>query len=363
MGRLDDLRRTIDSVCSQQRSSYVLVDYACPDGSGRWARERYPDMVVTAVAGRARFHGAEARNQGAAAVDDDGIICFLDADVQIAQGFSDYVMTQIEEGVFLIPDRAGPGFDSMLVCRKADFDRVHGFDEAFLGWGEECADLRAVLRRAGVAERSFPATRLSPSGQHRATARHLCMVPDQETNRAIHAAYRRAKAAILDETGGHSISIKTRRAIYSAITRRHVNACGPVSPVPRAAVAFHEAMGYTVARLEIGVSSHNNDARPFTAVPEPLVGLPFTQVVASIVSPVEVEFLTAGKLYVLVGNDWEGAASATAWLTRTGFREGLPALTTGRGTGFDVWSLEGEAGERFVLPTQVMLVADHLLKV
>ena len=122
-------------------------------------------------------------------------------------------------------------------------------------------------------------------------------------------------------------------------------------------------MGYTIARLNIGVSSHNNDPRPYTAIPEALAGLPFTQVVASVVSPVEVEFLTPGKLYVLVGNDWDGASSATAWLGQTGFKEGLPVLTTKRGTGFEVWSLVGEAGERFVLPTQVMLVAEHLVKV
>jgi Glycosyl transferase family 2 len=363
MGRLDDLRRTIGSLLSQTRSSYLLVDYSCPDAAGAWARQQYPNVSVATVAGRARFRGAEARNQGTAAVDDDGIICFLDADIRVAQGFSDSILTQIEEGVFLVPDRCGPGFDSTLVCRKTDFDRVHGFDEAFLDWGEECADLRAALHRSGLAERSFPATLLSPLGHHHATAHSLRMVQDQETNRAIHAAYRRAKAAILDETGANSISTRTRREIYSAIARRHLSARGLVPDIPCAGVAFRETMGYTIARLKIGVSSHNNDPRPFTAIPESLAGMLFTQVVASVVSPVEVEFLTTGKLYVLVGNDWDGSSSATAWLGQTGFREGLPVLTTRRGTGFEVWSLVGEAGERFVLPTQVMLVADHLVKV
>ena len=119
-------------------------------------------------------------------------------------------------------------------------------------------------------------------------------------------------------------------------------------------------MGYTITRLEDGVSSHNNDPRPFTVIPEPLKGLQFTQVVASVVSPIEVEFLTPGKLYVLVGNDWDGSYSAKAWLCQAGFREGLPLAETSRGNAFEVWSLVGEAGERFVLPTQVMLVADRL---
>jgi hypothetical protein len=129
---------------------------------------------------------------------------------------------------------------------------------------------------------------------------------------------------------------------------------------PCASIAFRESMGYSIARLHAGASSHNNDARPFVAVPKALEGRLYTQVVACSVSPVEVEFLTPGKLYVLVGNDWDGHRIATAWLSEAGKRETIPAVVTRKATGFDVWSLTGEAGDRMVLPTQVMLVAEHL---
>jgi hypothetical protein len=142
----------------------------------------------------------------------------------------------------------------------------------------------------------------------------------------------------------------------------HPSARGPAPEVPCAGVAFRESMGYTVERLRPGVSSHNNSSRPFAAVPEPLWGLPFTQVVAYCVSPVEVEFLTPGKLYVLVGNDWDGHQPAVAWLSEAGFREALPFVASEGGIGFEVWSLVAEAGERFLIPTQVMLVADDLVK-
>lgn len=135
----------------------------------------------------------------------------------------------------------------------------------------------------------------------------------------------------------------------------------PAPSLPGASVAFREEMGYTVARLEPGASSHNNDQRPFKTIPQTLAGLEYTQVVSMSVSPVEVEFLTAGKLYALVGNDWDGYWTATAWLSEHGFREDLPPVETWRGTGFEVWSLAGEAGRRFVLPTQVMLAADRLV--
>ena len=75
---------------------------------------------------------------------------------------------------------------------------------------------------------------------------------------------------------------------------------------------------------------------------------------------VEVEFRTPGKLYVLVGTDWHGYYPATEFLRDHGFREPMAEVATRRGTGFEVWSMLGEAGESLVLPTQVMLVAAEL---
>src|SRR5262249_32013531 len=127
------------------------------------------------------------------------------------------------------------------------------------------------------------------------------------------------------------------------------------------AVAFSESMGYAVARMDVGVSSHTNDARPFNEVPDRLRGFQFTQVVASAVSPIEIEFLSAGKLFVLAGTDWDGYRVATSWLRGAGYKERLPVVKTSRGTAFEVWSLVADRGARFVLPTQVMLVAERLV--
>ena len=137
---------------------------------------------------------------------------------------------------------------------------------------------------------------------------------------------------------------------------------GSPPDVACAAVAFSERMGYTISKLQRGASSHNNSPRPFKAVPDVLAGRMFTQVVSSVVSPVEVEFLNSGKPYVLVGNDWDGHRTATEWLNRNGFKENVSSLETEAGNGFEVWSLTGEAGQRFVIPTQVMLVADSLIR-
>jgi hypothetical protein len=135
---------------------------------------------------------------------------------------------------------------------------------------------------------------------------------------------------------------------------------GPAPALPAATAAFAEEMGYAIATLEPGVSSHVNEHRPFSAVPDVLRGHQFTQVVACNASPVEVEFLTPGKLFVLVGNDWYGSAIAREWLADTGFDERLPLVATGDGVGFETWSLVGAAGDRLVAPTQVMLAGHRL---
>ncbi len=154
----------------------------------------------------------------------------------------------------------------------------------------------------------------------------------------------------------------TQSVPASLLDTPYPSSLGPAPDAPAAHVGFRETMGYTVGQLALGVSSHNNETRPFAFIPEPLVGLPFTQVVACSVSPVEVEFLSSGKLFVLVGNDWDGHGPSTDWLSRKGFREPLPLVETKSQTAFEVWSLVAEAGERFVLPTQVMLAANRLVR-
>jgi hypothetical protein len=121
-------------------------------------------------------------------------------------------------------------------------------------------------------------------------------------------------------------------------------------------------MGYVVRTLAPGVSSHVNESRPFTSIPDVVRGLPFTQVVAWSVSPVELELLTPGKLYVLVGDDWYGYGVARDWLAEHGFHERLPRVETAGGGGFEVWSLLGRRGDRFVVPTQVMLAGERLVR-
>ncbi len=127
-----------------------------------------------------------------------------------------------------------------------------------------------------------------------------------------------------------------------------------------AEVTFSETMGYLIERLLPGVSSHCNTLRPFRAVPGPLLGKWFTQVVASRVSPVVVEFRTSGTLFVLCGTEWDGGQAMIRQLASLGHRTAIIPLPTAANTSFEVFSLHGAAGDRVTFPTQVMLVAKRL---
>lgn len=358
MGRLAELQQTLESLVAQPRASHVLIDYSCPQGSGAWVREHHPEVMVLSVENRSRFNGAAASNLGATLADQDALLCFLPAGVRAAPGLSLELLERHQQGAFLVPDAEGW---EVLACRKVDFDRLGGCDEALLDWGGEVTDLRAALKRNGLLERRFPAALLarpqvpSPPGSERA------ITVSGEARQSVQRAYERIKSALLEETGIERLSVAAMREIHRAIAARELRRRFEAPQAACAAVTFRESMGYTLAPLRVGESTHNNERHTIISVPAALERLTFTQVVAHRVSPVDLEFLGAGKVYVLVGGGWYGYRDAVAWIQEVGYREPLPDLVTVDGSPFEVWSLLAEQGERFTSPTQVMLATTELI--
>jgi hypothetical protein len=359
-GNPDRAWHTAEALVDYPRASCLLVEASPVVSSGLCAAARRLDISVIAVPHLSYSQGAQARSDAIAFVDPDGILCFVDDHVLPAANFSDFVLSELDETSFLLPDENVLSASTPLVCKRAHFDRAGGFDRNFQGWGEEVIDLADALRRIDVAPQTIPEALLLPLVSSSAHQLGRDRGQNQDARRGVHASYRRAKAAILDECGGGHIAPATLAEIYRAVRLHKLKQAAACPHTPLADIAFYESMGYSIAHLEFGESSHNNDRRPFKSIPAPLRGLPFTQVVACNVSIVEVEFLSEGKLYILVGTDWYGHDIASAWLTGVGYRESLPPLETERGTTFEVWSLAGHTGEVIVLPTQVMLVAATL---
>ena len=93
MGRIDDLRQCLASLLAEPSSTCVVVDYSCPQRAAAWLAENYPKVPIVSCRNRSQFCGADARNRGTAIVDDDGLICFMDADIVAAPGFAKHVLS------------------------------------------------------------------------------------------------------------------------------------------------------------------------------------------------------------------------------------------------------------------------------
>jgi len=221
---------------------------------------------------------------------------------------------------------------------------------------------RSKVRRYADADRLHGPTRMLPSSFLTAPA------ADGDALVAGFPSHRRLRAErevdgkphelvnLLSPHLGGVVPHRLRSELRRALVSNAFNRPPPVG-VPLATVVIRESMGYSLARMALGISTHNNDARPIASVPQELEGLLFTQVVANHSAPVEVEFVNAGKVYALAAPGWEGYAPAANFLDGAGWREPMELLRTSTGTVFEPWSLFAERGERLVLPTQVMLVS------
>jgi hypothetical protein len=154
-----------------------------------------------------------------------------------------------------------------------------------------------------------------------------------------------------------SLHRELRRA---AVSRAHLPASQDVG---LAVIEFREPMGFSLTRLELGSSTHNNSERPLIFIPPQLHGLYFTQVVANHSTPVEIRFRTGGKVFVLAAPGWHGYAPSATFLDDAGWREPVEPLRARDGTVFEVWSLHGTPGERLTIPTQVMLAGQELVRI
>ena len=67
-GRLDHLKQTLPLMAAVEDARCVVVDYGCPQGSGRWVQEHFPQVQVEFVTDDDEFCLARARNIGAKAV-------------------------------------------------------------------------------------------------------------------------------------------------------------------------------------------------------------------------------------------------------------------------------------------------------
>lgn len=87
-GRLHHLKKTLPKIVKQGLGGIIVVDFDCPDGSGQWVKENYPQVQVIKINAQPTFDYSRSRNIGGHAAKTKWI-AFFDADVLVSENFSE----------------------------------------------------------------------------------------------------------------------------------------------------------------------------------------------------------------------------------------------------------------------------------
>ena len=146
-GRLQHLTQTLPLLVEQFERT-VVVDYSCPDRSGKYAAE-LPGVCVETVQGAQWFHKTHALNLGADRAIDEGAtsLLFIDADTKPILGLRS-LLESIPDNMMGITGPktfAHSSLIGLLLVSVHKFQTVNGFDETYIGWGYEDQDMRLRL--------------------------------------------------------------------------------------------------------------------------------------------------------------------------------------------------------------------------
>jgi hypothetical protein len=213
--RLAHLRQSLPVATAQ--APCVVVDYACPENTAGWVSGNYPAVAVVRIDASVRFSVAAGRNAGAAVSQSDWL-CFLDADIVPAAHFVEAVSPLLQPGRFYRPWPPTEDSYGTLICARADFDRVGGYDVVFDGWGGEDDDLYQRLQVGGVRPAQFPAHLLSAIPHDDATRMRFHAIKDREISRRLNFAYIQLKKDVRAMLGAEP-ALALRSAMFSEVRR------------------------------------------------------------------------------------------------------------------------------------------------
>ncbi len=215
MGRLSHLQESLPRLLALARATCVVVDYGCPDASGDWVRQHCPTARVERAQAVTHFNLAAARNLGARAATTPWL-CFVDADVLLAAGFAGQLSALGDSAAFYTALSATRGLSGTVLCTRATFERVGGYDDVMLGWGSEDTDFYLRLQMAGWRRASFDAATLHALPHADALRTRHYREGDARRSLSINAYYMHAKLDLMKLSGG-ALSTRARSALYARI--------------------------------------------------------------------------------------------------------------------------------------------------
>jgi glycosyltransferase involved in cell wall biosynthesis len=221
-GRLHYLRQTLPEMTKQEHVECVVVDYGCPQGTGDWVAEHFPQVKVVRVKDDPGFNQCRARNLGAVAAT-SSLFCFVDADIRLAPEFASWIGANCAAKTFLRAQPVTMDTWGTFACNREDFWRVGGYDEIYEGYGASPEDLYLRLSNAGTSERGFPATLISSIPNSEAERTAFYATSNRWWQHRINSLYLIAKLDLIKllEEG---LSIEQKKALYAQSRQAIVHA-------------------------------------------------------------------------------------------------------------------------------------------
>ena len=151
---------------------FVLLDYNSSDDLEEWVRgylTHYIDIGILAyykICTPTTYMRSHSRNI-AFRLSDAKIVCNLDADNFLGKGFAEFIINEFnkEKNIFYTSIVVDNIFGRVCVL-KNDFVKIHGYNEAFTGYGYEDCDLFNRLRKIGLEQKEFYKTEFYRSVDH-----------------------------------------------------------------------------------------------------------------------------------------------------------------------------------------------------
>lgn len=228
MGRLDHLKQSLPKMVAQ-RCDVIVVDFSCPQGTGKFVAANFPSVRVVSVEGEQHFSNWKARNAGASFATSE-VLVFVDADTILADGAVDWLSKHLSENAYGFFDRAtsksfsagGPRLAAnqlkgFHVIPSSVFDRVGGYDEVLKGYAAGAdTDLEERLGLAGLVRSALDPCIVDQVIQHDAASRIRHHAVPVKTSYCAGLLYRTAKRTLLRIRGKLELPLRTRENLYAA---------------------------------------------------------------------------------------------------------------------------------------------------
>jgi N-terminal domain of galactosyltransferase len=178
MGRLHHLKQTLPQNIlgnNTNDTQFVLLDYNSNDGLEKWIKEnlmpyiKSGKLLYAQEKTAAYFHMSHAKNIAASLCDGD-IICSMDADTYTGPALNLILNSMFSKNNDLIVQYRIAGTIAMI---KNNFVKLGGYDEEFLGWGNEDLDLVRRGKRMGLSYLKMSSPEFSIQIRHSWQEKHV----------------------------------------------------------------------------------------------------------------------------------------------------------------------------------------------